>query len=115
MSLTALDAARASYLWQLRSQRPLGADQLADLTVAFRWLLSLHLDEATAPLVQARAAYLAELHTSVRDLDQEIADLASLYALLMSAELDRAAVLMPPAPPSAERCAPAPARASRSR
>ena len=90
MSLTALDAARASYLWQLRSQRALVADQLADLTVAFRWLLSVHLDE-------------------------EIAELASLYARLVSAELDRAAALMPPAPPSAERCAPAPARASRSR
>ena len=55
MSLTALDAARASYLWQLRSQRPLVGDQLADLSIAFRWLLSLHLDEATAPLDRAAA------------------------------------------------------------
>ena len=112
MSLTALDAARASYLCQLRSQRTLVADQLADLSVAFRWLLSLHLDEATPPLVQARAAYVAELHISVQDLDAEIAELASLYARLVSAELDRAAALMPSAPPGAERCAPAAARAS---
>ena len=97
MSLTALDAARASYLWQLRSQRALVADQLADLTVAFRWLLSLQLDEATPPLVQARAAYVAELHTSVRDLEEEIAELASLYTRLVSAEPDRAVALMPPA------------------
>ena len=89
MSVTALDSARASYLWQLRSQRPLVADQLADLTVAFRWLLSVHLDE-------------------------EIAELATLYTRLVSAELDRAAALMPPAPPGAERCARASARTSRS-
>ena len=105
--MTALDAARASYLWQLRSQRPLVADQLTDLSVVFRWLLSLHLDEATPPLVQARAAYVAELHTSVRELDDEIAELASLYARLVSAELDRAAALMPPAPPGPRRCRPA--------
>ena len=90
------------------------ADQFAGLSVAFRWLLSVHLDEATPPLVQARAAYVAELHTSVRDLDQEIAELASLYARLVSAELDRAAALMPSAPPGAMRCAPASAWASRS-
>ena len=109
--MTALDAARASYLWQLRSQRPLVADQLTDLSVVFRWLLSLHLDEATPPLVQARAVYVAELYTSVR----EIAELASLYTRLVSAELHRAVALMPPAPPGAERCAPTSARASRSR
>ena len=114
MSVTALDAARASYLWQLRSQRPLVADQLTDLSVVFRWLLSLHLDEATPPLVQARAAYVAELHTSVRDLDEEIAELATLYTRLVSAELDRAAALMPPAPPGANGCAPTSARGSRS-
>ena len=72
--MTALDAARASYLWQLRSQRPLVTDQLADLSVAFVWLLSVHLDEATPPLIQARAAYVPELHTAVRDLDEEIAN-----------------------------------------
>jgi hypothetical protein len=115
VSLSVLDAARASYLWELRSQRPLVTDQLADLSIAFRWLLSLHLDEATPPLVQARAVYVAALHTSMRDLEEEIAELASLYARLVSAELDRAAALMPPAPPGAERCAPASARASRSR
>ena len=114
MSLTVLDAARASYLWQLRSQRPLVADQLADLSVVFRWLLSLHLDEAPPSLVQARAAYVAELHTKVRDLDEEIAELASVYARLVSAELDRANALIPPAVPRAERCAPASAPASRS-
>jgi hypothetical protein len=109
--VTALDAARASYLWQRRSQRPLVADQLTDVIVVFRWLLSLRLNEATPPLVQARAVYVVELRTRVRDLDEEIAELPSLYTHLVTAELDRAVALMPSAPPGAERCAPTSARA----
>jgi hypothetical protein len=94
--LTALDVARAAYIWQLQGGRYALSDQLAELEVAFRWLLRLQTDEVTTELLRARTAYVAELHAGQPDLDGAIANLAMLHQNLISAELDRAAALSTP-------------------
>jgi len=97
VSLTSLQVARAAYVWQLQRERHAVGDRLADLHVAFQWLLQLQVGEASTDLLRARTAYVAELHAARLERDAEIADLAAVHQDLISAELVyAAAVSMPP-------------------
>jgi hypothetical protein len=97
VSVTPLEVERAAYVWRLQCDQPTLDDRLADLQVAFRWLLQIHAGSATPNLVRARAPYVRELHAEKRDLDAEIAELAQLHHDLIAAELDRtSASCVPP-------------------
>lgn len=91
-----LRAACASYLWRLQAERAALVDRLADLDVAFRWLLQVQDGEETAALLHARAGYVAALHAAHPDLAEAIDDLAGLHQDLITAALDEAEALSLP-------------------
>jgi len=89
--VTPLHAARAAYLWCLQAECDAASGGLADLQVAFQWLLQIEAGEVTADLLRARTCYVAELHAAQLGPDGEIADLAALHQDLITEALDRAA------------------------
>ncbi|MGI8492744.1 MAG: hypothetical protein ACR2NJ_08310 [Acidimicrobiales bacterium] len=102
--LARLRAARAAYLWRLQSEWDVADSGLADLQVAFRWLLQLQAGEVTAELLRARTCYVAELHAARLGPDDEIADLAAVHQDLITEALVQAAGRELAHPES--RCAP---------
>ena len=91
--VSALQAARAAYVWRLQSERAAVADQLADLNLAFRLLLLLQDSEETTDLLRARTAYVAEVHAAHPDLDGKVDDLAAVHQHVITAALDQADAL----------------------
>ena len=89
--VTRLQAARAAYLWRLQAERDPATGGLADLKVAFLWLLQLQTGEVSPDLLRARTCYVAELHAAQLGPDGEIAHLAALHQDLITEALDQAA------------------------
>ena len=84
MPLTALERARAAYLWQLQDAHTSLNEQLADVRHVFAALLGEPICPLTSPLDEARAAYLAQL-LRLPDQDHRLRDLARLVAPLLLA------------------------------
>ena len=84
MPLTALERARAAYLWQLQDAHTSLNEQLADVRHVFAALLGEPACSLASPLDEARAAYLAQL-LRLPDQDHRLRDLARLVAPLLLA------------------------------
>ena len=84
MPLTALERARAAYLWQLHDAHASLKEQLADVRHVFAALLGEPVCPLTSPLDETRAAYLAQL-LRLPDQDHRLRDLARLVAPLLLA------------------------------